>query len=278
VIITRNRAAELLRTLGRLASLPERPPVIVVDNGSTDGTPERVAREFPAVTVFALGRNAGAAGRTAGVRAAVTPYVAFADDDSWWAPGALPRAADVLDAHPRVALVAARVLVGVEQRVDPVCALMAASPLPRREGTPGPRVLGFVACGAVVRRAAYLEAGGFHPRAGVGGEEALLAADLAGGGWDLVYRDDIVAHHHPSLLRDVGARRARELRNDLWFAWRRRRPAGAVAETRRVLRIAAGDPRARRGVLAAVRGLPHVLAERAPVSRPLERDLARLGR
>src|SRR5262245_34272344 len=57
-------------------------------------------------------RNLGAAGRNAGVRAARTPYVALCDDDAWWAPGALARAAHLLDVHPTLAVVCARVLVG----------------------------------------------------------------------------------------------------------------------------------------------------------------------
>jgi len=35
-VVTRNRRAELLRTLDLLVRLPERPGVIVVDNGSSD--------------------------------------------------------------------------------------------------------------------------------------------------------------------------------------------------------------------------------------------------
>jgi hypothetical protein len=42
VIATRDRRDELLTTLGHLRALPERPPVIVVDNGSTDGSPLRM--------------------------------------------------------------------------------------------------------------------------------------------------------------------------------------------------------------------------------------------
>jgi GT2 family glycosyltransferase len=148
------------------------------------------------------------------VRRARTPYVAFSDDDSWWAGGALERAVDTLDRAPRLAVLAARILVGQEERLDPVCLAMRHSPLGEVAGV-GPRVLGFVACGAVVRRSAYLEVGGFHPRFGVGGEETLLAVDLAERGWDCAYADDVVAHHHPSEIRDLAARRAREVRNAL---------------------------------------------------------------
>ena len=45
------------------------------------------------------------------MRSVSAPYVAFAEDDSWYAPGALGRAADLLDAHPEIALLQAHVLV-----------------------------------------------------------------------------------------------------------------------------------------------------------------------
>ena len=183
VIATRNRGPELLGTLTRLRALHEQPPIVVVDNGSTDGTAELVRAHHPDVQVVGLRRNRGAAARTVGARLVDSPYVAFSDDDSWWAPGALGRAVEVLDRHPRLAVLAARVLVGPDRRLDPVCDEMAHSPLPSAPDLPGPAVLGFIACGAVVRRAAFLEVGGFDVRLGVGGEEELLAVDLAARGW-----------------------------------------------------------------------------------------------
>ncbi len=116
VIATRDRRPELLRTLGRLHELPDRPPVIVVDNASADGSAAAVRDRYPAVTVRMLPRNAGAAARNTGVALAATPYVAFSDDDSWWEPGALSRAAAALDADPGLGLVAARTLVGPSPR------------------------------------------------------------------------------------------------------------------------------------------------------------------
>ncbi|WP_199745852.1 glycosyltransferase, partial [Amycolatopsis sp. WAC 04182] len=153
-------ARDRVRTLAR--SLPRHPrPVILVDNGSSDGTAGFVRKHFPDVQVVEAGANLGAPARNLGVRLAGTPYVAFADDDSWWAPGALDRAADVLDAHPRLAVLGARVLVGPEERPDPVSEAMRDSPLGVEDGLPGPSVLSFLARGAVVRREAFLEAGGF---------------------------------------------------------------------------------------------------------------------
>lgn len=110
VVITRDRRDELTRTLARLTSLPERPPVIVVDNGSRDGTVAAVRRLYPDVEVIAARSNLGAVGRNLAVRRIATPYVAFCDDDTWWEPGALGRCADVLDVHPDVAVVTARII------------------------------------------------------------------------------------------------------------------------------------------------------------------------
>ncbi|MGW0187685.1 glycosyltransferase family 2 protein, partial [Streptomyces sp. NPDC003362] len=94
VVITRDRRPELLRTLRTLRDLPERPPVIVTDNGSADGTADAVARDHPEVLLLRPGRNLGAVGRNLAVRRVRTPYVAFCDDDTWWEPGSLRRAAD----------------------------------------------------------------------------------------------------------------------------------------------------------------------------------------
>ena len=278
VVISRNRRESLLGTLTRLVALPGAPPVLVVDNGSTDGTPGAVRRSFPAVTVIEAGANLGAAGRTRGVAAAGTPYVAFADDDSWWAPGALGRAVELFDRHPRLGVLAARVLVGPEERLDPVCAVMAASPLGHAPDLPGPSVLGFVACGAVVRRSAYLQVGGFHPRFGVGGEEELLAIDLSERGWELVYVDAVVTHHLPSPSRDPASRRVTQVRNALWTAWLRRPLPSMVRSAAALTARLQREPAARRGLAAATAGLPWVLRERRVISAGLEGRLRLLGR
>lgn len=269
VVMTRDRWPDLRRSLPLHAA-----PVVLVDNGSTDGTPELVRRHFPHVEVVALPENHGSVARNIGVERAGTPYVAFADDDSWWAPGALARAVRHLDEHPRLGVLAARLLVGEEERPDPVCALMAGSPLGVEPDLPGPSVLGFLACGAVVRSEAFLAAGGFDDLVFFMGEEERLALDLATLGWGVAYADDVVAHHHPSEARDTVARRARAGRNRLLTALLRR-PWPVV------LGMVGHDLlRGRAGWLAvgqALRVLPTAIARRQVVPHGVESARRLLG-
>jgi GT2 family glycosyltransferase len=230
VILTHNRIEELLRSVELALALPEAPEVIVVDNASSDGTPVRLKERFPKVRLLRVPFNIGAAARNLGVHRVQTSYVAFSDDDTAWAAGSLKTACDLLDFFPRVASITARVLVGREGREDPVSALMSASPLPSK-GLPGRALLGFLAGASVFRRNAFLEAGGYEPRFFLGGEETLLAYDLAVAGWRMLYSDRLTVYHYPSASRDSAGRRRLLARNALWVAWLRRPLAVALRKT-----------------------------------------------
>lgn len=271
VMITHNRCAEVLRSLGHLTRLPEQPRIVLVDNGSTDGTADAVRRQFPHVDILDAGGNLGGAGRTLGVRYVDNPYIAFCDDDTWWEPGGLRYVADLLDSHPKLAVVTARVLIGPEEREDPVCELLANSPIPRQPGMPGAALLGFLAGASVVRRSAFLAAGGFDTRMQIGGEEELLAADLAAAGWWLCYIPDLVVHHYPSKQRDMAAqRRSRTIRNALWFAWLRRPLVSALRRTFLLVRTAPWDRAVLRGLGSALAEMPWVLRNRRAVPTEIE--------
>jgi GT2 family glycosyltransferase len=276
VMITYNRQGEMLRSLEKLCSLPEAVPIILVDNGSSDGSAEAVARRWPQIQVIRSPTNIGAAARNLGVEQAKTPYVALCDDDTWWAPGCLSKAADLLDVYPHVALLTARLLNGPEAIEDPICRVMASSPLRRDETLPGKPVLGFLAGASVVRRSAFLNAGGFDPRLFIGGEEELLTLNLAARGWKLCYTPELIVHHHPSPRRDAPRRSVHVFRNRLWTSWLRRPLRTTWSQTLAAMKDVPRDAIAARGFFGAICGLPWICRERRVVPPELEAQLCLL--
>lgn len=271
VIATHNRPSELRRTLSHLIDLPEAPQIIVIENRSTSERPEHQPGHDPRIQLVELPTNLGAAARTVGARLATTPYVAFCDDDAWWEPRSLSAAVDRLDADPRIGLVAARILVGPERTVDPTSAIMETGPLdewlrPSPDGTRG--VTGFLACAAVVRRAAFLAVGGFDPHLHIGGEEELVALDLADAGWKLVYLPHAVVRHFPSDQRDVPARQRMLTRNEVLVAGLRYSGRAGAGRLGRWARIPPST--ARRSALATLKSGPWMISRRRPVRPEIE--------
>jgi N-acetylglucosaminyl-diphospho-decaprenol L-rhamnosyltransferase len=266
VVASRNRRDDLLASLPR-----HEAPVVLVDNASTDDT-VAVARAAGA-TVIPLDRNLGAVARNVGVAEAGTPYVAFADDDSHWEGDSLHRAVELFRAYPRAGLLAASVLVGEAGRLDPVSAYMDTAPLGTPPDLPGPSVLGFLACSAVVRREAFLAVGGFAPRLHVYGEEALLAMDLAAAGWGLSYAAELRVRHNPGPEhRDAEARTRWEVRNRLLTAWLRRPARVGVRAALGAMRTGTG----RAALRSALRETGWVLRERRLLPPDLESAVAAL--
>lgn len=276
VVITRDRGAELSRTLDHLAALPEEPPIIVVDNGSRDDTAARVARHPARPRLIELGRNAGSSARNTGVLAADTPYVAFADDDSWWAPGSLAYAAGLFDRHLDLGLICGRVLVGPEEHADRACERLAHEASDDAPG-PGTPIHSFIARAAIVRRLAFLQADGFEPRFGIGGEEELLARDLMATGWRMACVPEITAHHWPAKRRQRGRHRATHLRNELWTAWLRDSAPVAARRSAAAILHAGPWPSTVRGIAGAMTGAPWVVRERQPVEPPAPASVSIAG-
>ncbi|PWV55426.1 glycosyltransferase family 2 protein [Nocardiopsis sp. L17-MgMaSL7] len=277
VVITHNRRRELKRTLRLLEELPESPPIVVVDNASSDGTVRAVEKEHPGVHLIRSAVNLGAIGRNLGVEALPTPYVAFCDDDTWWEPGALERAVQLLDEHPRLGAITARLLVEPGGEEDPLTPELRHSPLPCPVWLPGPALLGVLAGVTVFRVEAFKRAGGFSSRLWLGGEEELLALDLAADGWWMCWNESMVAHHEASVIREPRRRRRQGIRNTLWTAWLRRAPCGAFAHTRAVLGSVPPDLTSALAVIDALAGLPWVLRERERVPAHVEDGLRLLA-
>ena len=80
--------------------------VIVVDDGSNDGTGELIAREFGNRVVYHYQENRGvSAARNAGIRLCSGEWIAFLDADDFWDRGKLEIQASTIRIHPGLALV-----------------------------------------------------------------------------------------------------------------------------------------------------------------------------
>lgn len=270
VVLSYNRRVQLLSTLESLQKLPGNWPIIVVDNGSTDGTAAAVARRFPAIMLIRAQRNLGAAARNIGVAYAHTPYIAFSDDDTQWEPDALERAVSVLDRAPDVGVLSACIHVGPTRRLDPSCQTMAQSPL-ARDSLPGPQLLGFMAGACVMRTRAFYEVGGYWPPLFIGGEESLMALDMVEHGWRIVYAADVVTRHFPSSIRDSSLRERLLIRNAIWVAWMRRPIRAAWRET--LLRVRQAHARHILWPILcqALLGMPRALGRRKVISPAVEK-------
>jgi GT2 family glycosyltransferase len=194
---------------GCLAGLSAQRPgpleVIVVDNGSTDGSLQELASEHPEVRVLALGTNTGfAVAANRGLAAARGELVALVNTDVVLDPGWLARVGAALAAHPEAAAVACKMLW-----LDDPTRVYDAGDVLRRDGAceqrgrfladdggydaPG-EVFGACAAAALYRRGAVLAVGGFDERYFAYLEDADLALRLRLAGWTCRYEPAVARH------------------------------------------------------------------------------------
>lgn len=87
--------------------------IIVVDNESSDGSPEMVEREFPEVTVIRSGGNLGfARANNLAIQRATGPWLALINSDVVVHPGCFSELIKFLEQHPQVGLAGPRISGG----------------------------------------------------------------------------------------------------------------------------------------------------------------------
>lgn len=78
--------------------------VIVIDDGSRDGTADFVEQNFPDVRLFRKENGGSATARNVGLREARGDFIAFLDADDVWLPGKLKAQVEYFEAHPDIAM------------------------------------------------------------------------------------------------------------------------------------------------------------------------------
>jgi GT2 family glycosyltransferase/2-phospho-L-lactate transferase/gluconeogenesis factor (CofD/UPF0052 family) len=190
--------------------------LIVVDNGSTDGTAEFLYEQFPEVNVVRLHTNTGMTGYNVGFATARGKYVVMLDDDSHLAPDAVETMVKLWEAaaDENIGVMAFRVMnphLGSlvthlwEER------LLDAPPGRERE------ITSFAACGAAVRRDVLDRVGYFDDDFFIYATEDDLAIRIWAAGYKIVYEPRCLSYHRESRKQRSWKRYGRGFRNAAWF-------------------------------------------------------------
>lgn len=260
-VVVKDRREQMLRCLEALLALEfDSYEVLVLDNGSSDGTPEavaaRAARASVEVRVERVEGSLGRARNAAGERAR-GDLLAFTDSDCMPTPGWLAAGVAPFDDSPRLGIVQGPTLPepGVDFRPWTV-----TQEIPAFSGR-------YECCNLVLRRAALTASEGFD-------EQGNFGEDTAGGyailraGWTAAFAPEALVHHDLTFpgyrwwLRQAGrygslARviaRYPEMRDDLLYRRYFLRP-----RTPKVLAAAAGLALAPRRPWAALAAVPYVV-------------------
>lgn len=98
-----NGIAYIEACLRTLSADDPKAEVILVDNGSEDGSCELVEEQFPQVTIIALGKNYGfCRAVNEGIRAASAPYVILLNNDTEVLPGFTKALVEALEADENI--------------------------------------------------------------------------------------------------------------------------------------------------------------------------------
>jgi GT2 family glycosyltransferase len=190
--------------------------VLVLDNGSTDGTAEWVRAHYPEVRLIASPVNLGfCAGNNRLVAAAAGEAVAFLNNDTRPQPGWLAAlVAAFAAAPPDVAAVSGKIVDWAGERLDFGRGVMTfdghafqldfRKPLARAEVPALGEELPF-ACGGnmLIRKASFLEAGGFDADYFAYLEDVDLGWRLWAGGERITFVPGAVVHHRSSATSDL---------------------------------------------------------------------------
>lgn len=283
VVLQWNNVHHTVRCLDSLRRLTgPRPRILVVDNGSTDGSVTTLQTAFPGVEVVELGWNTGfSAGNNVGVRRARdagATYVWLVNNDAEVEPGALEAMLQVADGDPTVGAVGSVIVSPADGRTVEVWGggfvnRSVGRATHARGVPPASRTDYLIGASLLLRLAAVgvdtdaLDEGFF-----LYWEDIDLCYRLRASGWRLAVAERSVVRHasHGSLDRQdpsfdfhYHASAVRFFRRHAPFPLA---PIVIGAASRVVLRVASG--RWRRA-WAVVRGTAAGLARRAPNSRRL---------
>jgi len=102
IIPTYNRRERVLKAIESVVAQKRQPnEIIVVDDGSTDGSAAEIQNAFPDITLIRQENSGVSAARNTGIRAVASEWLAFLDSDDEWKPEKLGKHMAYALSHPK---------------------------------------------------------------------------------------------------------------------------------------------------------------------------------
>lgn len=222
VMLSFNRRDDVAEGVGEILSQGHDDlEIIVVDNGSSDGTADMVRERFPRVRLIALEKNIGVAAYNTGFEAAEGDYIVVLDDDSFPEKNAVPRMIAAFEKDPQLGVVAFDVRHYDEFKRNRESG--AGDVLPAvEEGAQSSRYqLAFNGCGVGIRRSVIQEVGGYPGEFFLYWNEQDLSIRVLDAGYRIRWFTDIVSYHKYSPVNRESQRAPfYYTRNLLWLIWK----------------------------------------------------------
>ena len=221
IIVNWNRREDVIETLQKLKHVNYKNiEIIVVDNGSSDGSSNALLEKFPSINLIALPNNIGCEdGNNVGILNASGEFLIFLDSDADIEPDGIAKILNVFESDNDIGIVEPRIIRPADNKI-----LNEAKHWPIRNT--------FTGC-VVAFRASVFKKIGLRP-----GEFFLYSSEpeiclrVIESGFKILHCPDIIGYHRESPVA-----RANKLfyylatRNTIWLIWRHYPFTSALYET-----------------------------------------------
>lgn len=283
VIVTYNSKRVVPACLASLAANTSRSTceVVVVDNASSDGTPEMIAREYPWVRLVARHRNEGlSAGINAAVAASSGEYIAVLNPDIRFERDVLSPLAAYLREHDDAAVMAPKLLnddgtlqmscrafpgystaffnrYSILTRLFPRNRVSSRYLMSNFDHSSLQDVDWVSGAALMFSRRVFDELGGWDPAFFLFNEDVDFCRRAHDAGYRIVYYPEVAVYHSIGISESTSARLIIERHKSIWRYYRKHLRGGLLRDA-----VTGAGIAARCGALVAANGVRRLVLRR----------------